>query len=194
MLRLLHCLIVMSLLAAAGYVYDIKYNATREAQKVQKLRNEIRAEKDRIASARAEWAKLSSPDRIQELAVRYLKMKPVEAMVVKSLIAGPSDGMTVPSGPVLVRGVAWTGEGRVTRVEVSTDDGRQWQSADLIGEDLPYAWREWEYRWVPSKPGPVTFACRATDSHGVVQPERSAWNPGGFLWNGWDRVTVTVES
>lgn len=79
MLRLLHCLIVMSLLAAAGYVYDIKYNATREAQKVQKLRNEIRAEKDRIASARAEWAKLSSPDRIQELAVRYLKMKPVEA-------------------------------------------------------------------------------------------------------------------
>lgn len=79
MLRLLHCLIVMSLLAAAGYVYDIKYRATREAQQVQKLRNEIRAEKDRIATARADWARLSSPDRIQELAVRHLKMKPVDA-------------------------------------------------------------------------------------------------------------------
>jgi cell division protein FtsL len=79
MLRLLHCLMVMGLLAAAGYVYDIKYRATGEAQQVQKLRNEIRAEKDRIASARAEWGKLSSPDRIQELAVRHLKMKPVEA-------------------------------------------------------------------------------------------------------------------
>ncbi|MBX3521117.1 MAG: hypothetical protein KF835_13985 [Xanthobacteraceae bacterium] len=78
MLRLIHCLMVMGLLAAAGYVYDIKYRATGEAQQVQKLRNEIRAEKDRIAAARAEWGKLSSPDRIQELAERHLKMKPVE--------------------------------------------------------------------------------------------------------------------
>ena len=79
MLRLLHCLMVMGLIASAGYVYDIKYRATREAQQVQKLRNEIRAEKDRIATARAEWSKLASPDRIQELATRHLKMKPVEA-------------------------------------------------------------------------------------------------------------------
>jgi cell division protein FtsL len=79
MLRLLHCLMVMGLLGAAGYVYDIKYRATGEAQQAQKLRNEIRAEKDRIASARADWAKLSSPDRVQELATRFLKMKPVEA-------------------------------------------------------------------------------------------------------------------
>jgi cell division protein FtsL len=79
MLRLLHCLMVMGLIASAGYVYDIKYRATAEAQQAQKLRNEIRSEKDRIASARAEWSKLSSPDRIQELATRHLKMKPVEA-------------------------------------------------------------------------------------------------------------------
>lgn len=79
MLRLIHCLMVMGLLAAAGYVYDIKYRATGEAQHVQKLRNEIRNEKDRIATARADWSKLASPDRIQELATRHLKMKPVEA-------------------------------------------------------------------------------------------------------------------
>jgi cell division protein FtsL len=78
MLRLIHCLMVMSLLAAAGYVYDIKYRATAEAQQVQKLRNEIRAEKDRIAAARADWAKLASPDRIQALAEKHLKMKPVD--------------------------------------------------------------------------------------------------------------------
>ena len=89
MLRLLHCLMVMGLLAAAGYVYDIKYRATGEAQQVQKLRNEILAEKDRIASARAEWAKLSSPDRVQELAVRHLKMKPIEAKRFGSVGAVP---------------------------------------------------------------------------------------------------------
>lgn len=89
MLRLLHCLMVMGLLAAAGYVYDIKYRATGEAQQVQKLRNEIRAEKDRIASARAEWAKLASPDRVQALAIRHLKMKPVEARRFGSVAALP---------------------------------------------------------------------------------------------------------
>lgn len=78
MLRLIHCLMVMGLIASAGYVYDIKYRATGEAQQAQKLRNEIRAEKDRIAAARADWSKLSSPDRIQDLAARHLKMKSIE--------------------------------------------------------------------------------------------------------------------
>ncbi len=89
MLRLLHCLMVMGLLAAAAYVYDIKYRATGEAQQVQKLRNEIRAEKDRIASARAEWSKLASPDRIQQLATQHLKMKSVEAKRFGSVAAIP---------------------------------------------------------------------------------------------------------
>ncbi len=57
MLRLLHCLMVMGLIASAGYVYDIKYRATAEAQQAQKLRNEIRAEKDasrrRVRSGRS---------------------------------------------------------------------------------------------------------------------------------------------
>lgn len=102
MLRLLHCLMVMGLLAAAGYVYDIKYRATGEAQQVQKLRNEIRNEKDRIATARADWSKLASPDRVQELAVRHLKMKPVEARrfgSVSTLLERPKP--TDPIGDVL---------------------------------------------------------------------------------------------
>ncbi len=127
-------------------------------------------------------------------AISPAVMKPVEAMVVKSLIASPGEGATVAKGPVVVRGVAWTGEGRVTRVDVSTDEGRHWHQADLVGEDVPYAWRQWEWRWSPTDSGPVTILCRATDSTGAVQPERSPWNPGGFMWNGWDRVTVRVES
>lgn len=102
MLRLLHCLMVMGLMGCAGYVYDIKYRATGEAQQVQKLRNEIRAEKDRIASARAEWAKLASPDRIQELAVRHLKMKPVESRRFGSIGALPERPAPVdPIGDIL---------------------------------------------------------------------------------------------
>lgn len=89
MLRLLHCLMVFGLIGCAGYVYDIKYRATGEAQQAQKLRNEIRAEKDRIAQARADWARLSSPDRVQELAARHLKMKPIEPRRFGSVAAIP---------------------------------------------------------------------------------------------------------
>lgn len=127
-------------------------------------------------------------------AVPREQMHPVEAMVVKSLIVSPSEGASLSSGPVLVEGVAWTGEGRVIRVEVSTDGGKSWRQARLLGEDLPYAWRRWDYRWEPKAGETGTILSRATDSLGHAQPERSSWNPGGFLWNGWDRVTVTVTS
>lgn len=129
-----------------------------------------------------------------DVAVPREQMHPIEAMVVKSLIVSPSEGTSLPSGPVLVQGVAWTGEGRVTRVEVSTDAGRTWHEARLVGEDLPYAWRRWDYRWESKAGQTAALLSRATDSMGHVQPERSPWNPGGFLWNGWDRVTVTIAS
>ncbi len=118
-------------------------------------------------------------------------LKPVEAMVVKSLIAQPREGASLVPGPVTVQGVAWTGEGRIVRVEVSLDEGRTWEPARLIGEEQPYAWRQWQYVW-QATPGPKTILCRATDDRGQTQPKASPWNPSGFLWNGWDRVIVTV--
>jgi DMSO/TMAO reductase YedYZ molybdopterin-dependent catalytic subunit len=120
-------------------------------------------------------------------------LRPVEAMIVKSLIANPSDGAVV-NGGALVQGVAWTGEGRIVSVEVSADEGRTWFKARLTGDDVPYAWRMWELEWRAPRPGSYVLLCRATDDRGQTQPERSPWNPSGFLWNGWDRVTVEVKT
>lgn len=119
-------------------------------------------------------------------------MAPVEAMVVKSLIAAPGEGETLKAGPVTIQGVAWGGEAKVVKVEVSLDDGRTWEQARLIGEDHPYAWRQWQFLWRAKTAGTVRMLCRATDARGETQPAASPWNPSGFLWNGWDRVTVTV--
>lgn len=119
------------------------------------------------------------------------ELKPVEEMVVKSLIAQPREGASLVPGPVTIGGVAWTGEGRIVSVEVSLDEGRTWEPARLVGEDLPYAWRQWQYIWQATS-GTKTILCRATDDRGVTQPKASPWNPGGFLWNGWDHVSVTV--
>jgi DMSO/TMAO reductase YedYZ molybdopterin-dependent catalytic subunit len=117
---------------------------------------------------------------------------PVEAMVVKSLIAAPKEGSTVGLGPVTIQGVAWSSEARVSKVEVSLDEGKTWETSRFIGEHHPYAWRQWQYIWTPKVAGAAAILCRATDERGDVQPLVSPWNPSGFLWNGWDRVSVTV--
>lgn len=119
-------------------------------------------------------------------------LRPVEAMIVKSLITSPRDGGAV-NGDIVVKGVAWTGEGRIASVEVSADEGRTWSRARLTGDDVPYAWRMWEYAWRPTGAGRVTLLSRATDDQGRTQPPASPWNPSGFLWNGVDRVQIDVR-
>ena len=75
MLRLLHMVVLAALFLAAADVYKIKYESTLQAEKVARLRGEIRREQDTIANLRAEWSKLDRPDRIQELAKRHLTLK-----------------------------------------------------------------------------------------------------------------------
>ena len=78
MLRLLHMVVLAALFLAAADVYKIKYESTLQAEKVARLRGEIRREQDMIANLRAEWSKLDRPDRIQELAQRHLTLKTAE--------------------------------------------------------------------------------------------------------------------
>ena len=79
MLRLVNLAVIAALVLAAAWVYEIKYSSTRQAERVAKLRAEIRRERDTIAALRAEWAQLDNPDRIQILARRHLTLKPIEA-------------------------------------------------------------------------------------------------------------------
>lgn len=85
MLRLINLAVIGALVLAAGWVYEIKYASTRQAERVAKLRVEIRRERDAIAALRAEWAQLDNPDRIQILAKRHLTLKPIEGKQFNSL-------------------------------------------------------------------------------------------------------------
>lgn len=79
MMRLLNILVIGALVAAAAYVYKIKFESTRQAERIAKVRMEIRREQDAIASLRAEWSKLETPARIQELAQRHLTtLRPID--------------------------------------------------------------------------------------------------------------------
>jgi hypothetical protein len=78
MLRLIHLLVVAALVFAAADVYKIKFNSTLQAEKVAKLRAEVRRERDAIAALRATWSELDNPERLQSLAKRHLPLKPVD--------------------------------------------------------------------------------------------------------------------
>ena len=62
--------------------------------------------------------------------------------------------------------VAWAGEEAVADVEVSTDDGRTWRPADLIGMRARYSWTLWEYLWEVAEPGVYNLLSRATSAGG----------------------------
>ena len=117
---------------------------------------------------------------------------PVTTLNVKSLIARPLEGAKLPAGRVEVRGVAWTGDGTVAQVEVSTGPGQPWQTARLAGTPTPGTWRTWTFAW-DAPAGQHTLRVRATDSLGQTQPETSPWNRSGYLWNGIDHVSCEVS-
>jgi len=76
-LRVLNFVVIGALVLAAAYVYRIKFNSTVQAERLARLRGEVRHECDTIAGLRAEWGQLDNPERIEELANRYLQLKPI---------------------------------------------------------------------------------------------------------------------
>ena len=77
MLRLMNICVIAALVSAAAYVYKIKFESTRQFERVAKIKTQIRRERDAIAALRAEWSSLDNPSRIQELANRHLALQPI---------------------------------------------------------------------------------------------------------------------
>ncbi len=95
-------------------------------------------------------------------------------MEVKSLITSPSVGMQLPGpGVYTVTGLAWSGRGRVRRVEVSADGGRSWAEAALQEPVLPACFTRFRIPWRWDG-GPAELQSRALDETGALQPTRTA--------------------
>src|SRR5690606_20604918 len=65
----------------------------------------------------------------------------------KSLITFPSPGHTISEGFVEIRGLAWSGYGRIESAEVSTDGGQTWEEARLDDPVLPKAQTRFRFPW-----------------------------------------------
>jgi len=92
---------------------------------------------------------------------------------IKSFITRPSPGMKMPSpGYYQISGIAYSGHGRVAKVDVSADGGKSWAQAALQAPVLPKALTRFRAPWAWSGQ-PAVIMSRATDEAGNVQPTRA---------------------
>ncbi|HEY8396699.1 MAG TPA: sulfite dehydrogenase [Flavihumibacter sp.] len=104
-------------------------------------------------------------ERIRDNKIRQFSFD----MDARSIITFPTYPVTVEKGWIEIRGIAWSGRGKVQKVEVSTDAGRTWQLATLQEPVLDKAHTYFRYIW--KWDGNATeIASRVTDETGYIQP------------------------
>ncbi|MBQ0765888.1 MAG: sulfite dehydrogenase [Sulfitobacter litoralis] len=95
-------------------------------------------------------------------------------MDAKSVITAPSPQSPVPhgAGPLVITGLAWSGRGAITRVDVSTDGGASWQTARLAQPGTPMALTRFylDVQWDGAE---MLLQSRAMDDTGYVQPTKT---------------------
>ncbi len=95
-------------------------------------------------------------------------------MRAKSVITTPSGGMRLDApGFYEISGLAWSGLGKVHRVEISTDGGGRWQDAELQGPVLSKCHTRFRLPWNWNG-GEAVLQSRVTDENGYVQPTLAA--------------------
>jgi DMSO/TMAO reductase YedYZ molybdopterin-dependent catalytic subunit len=126
---------------------------------------------------------------------RNSELVPLREMQVKAEIARPVTGETIPANsPYRIHGAAWTSDGEVTTVEISTNGGSTWSNAILLGESKPNAWRLWDFAWqTPAKAGKAILVARARDSRGLTQPTERDPDRGTYMINHVLSITVEVQ-
>jgi sulfane dehydrogenase subunit SoxC len=118
------------------------------------------------------------PWATKDEAIHYIDLMPdgmhrqyTSVQECKSVITSPSGGqLLLDRGFYNVTGLAWSGRGRIKRVDVSFDGGRNWKTARLEGAIQPKCLTRFNVDWVWDG-APAILQARAIDETGYVQPK-----------------------
>ena len=124
----------------------------------------------------------STPLRWAEEAPIY--RFPLNAVTCKSQRS--ADGSMAIAGYALPPGQTGV---TIDRVEYSVDGGHRWTAARLIGPSDPMCWQLWRGT-IASPPESGSLWVRAIDSRGRQQPDTTAWNLKGYLYNAVHRREI----
>lgn len=135
-------------------------------------------------AAQVKWLRrielVEEPVFFREETARYSDLRPDGRIEVLNLIHAVKSTLTSPTFPahltpgfVELRGLAWSGRGRVAHVDVSTDGGATWHRARLEEPVLPKALTRFTFPW-RFDGAPATLLSRATDETGDTQLTHTA--------------------
>ncbi len=127
----------------------------------------------------------------EPVGVKPDKTVPISKLSIRSFITNFENGSTVVVGqPTAVRGFAFDCGNGIEKVLFSQDDGHTWQPTKLGKMIGKYAFREWSTDFVPQRAGTLQLRVRAFGATGEKQPMSQTWNPGGYMRNVAETVTV----
>ena len=117
--------------------------------------------------------------------------QPLTTMKPRAVITAPLADVRAGT-PTTIHGYAWSGQGPIVRVALSTDGGTSWSDAQLGPALGAAAWREWSAQWTPEA-GPHDLVARATDGSGDVQGLANVRNALGYGNNAAQPVRVVAR-
>lgn len=119
--------------------------------------------------------------------------EPVTNNKVNSTILQPMDKQILPVGNHLIKGIAWTGNGVIDKVELSFDQGRSWTPARLLEEPKEFQTVQWQFPISIKSGKEYRITVRAADRSGKEQPNEAVWNEKGYGYNAQMEITVRGE-
>ncbi len=117
--------------------------------------------------------------------------EPVTELRVKSLITSPADGEMLVKRRQSIRGVTWSGSGRIVRLEVEV--GRKRLASRLLPSIGRFSWSPWKISWTPVRSGTFTLTARATDDKGNKQPLKPIPDRYQYGYNAVHEIRVHVK-
>jgi DMSO/TMAO reductase YedYZ molybdopterin-dependent catalytic subunit len=118
---------------------------------------------------------------------------PITEILVNSLMTNVAQGRrTATDQPVLVKGIAWDGGYGIRTVEVSVDEGRSWQSAELGENHGKYSFRTWQFTLAPRVAGRLSIMARASNALGSAQPAELIFNGAGYHNNVVQKIVIDI--
>ena len=119
--------------------------------------------------------------------------RPLTRMLVNSKFLRPSEGEEIRSKTYRIEGVAWAGEGKVTKVELRTAASEPWRPVTMTSSSS-MIWTRWSYDWTVPRADKYTLEVRASDDGGHVQPDlRDPSRQDSYEFNTPHRISVMAR-
>ena len=118
--------------------------------------------------------------------------EPLYQYIMNSVTCVPSANGPVQAGPLKIQGYALPPGQRgshLQKIEVSLDDGQNWQPARFASPRSANCWQLWEAT-VNVSDQTESILVRATDNRGEAQPQKAPWNLKGYMFNAWHRRSL----